>query len=69
MKLGGGIDFGDTQGIGVLKHLTFWKTTINNFGPYITIGHARLCNSLTKVLGCMKLGEQVGYTDTTPTLR
>ena len=64
MKLGGDIDFGDTQGIGLLK---FRKTTINNFGPYITIGHASLCNSLTKMLGYMKLGKQVGNTDTTPT--
>ena len=68
MKLGGDIDFGDAQGIGLLgKHLTFWKTTINNFGPYITIGHASLCNSLTIMLGCMKLGKQVGNIDTTPT--
>ena len=39
IKLSRDVEFGDRQGIGILKFLF-----IHHFGPYITIGHACFCN-------------------------
>ena len=49
MKLGRDIDFGDagSRYIYVLVNTLLFGKPQYNFGPYITIGHACLCNSLT----------------------